>query len=96
MTRREPRFTPVATLGPGIPLGIYYALGRRSREILDKLRRDLMERLLKVASPMGLLRRGVRRSRRAGTSANFPQAFSHLALIDAAARIIVAERLVEL
>jgi hypothetical protein len=58
MTRREPRFTPVATLGPGIPLGIYYALGRRSREILDKLRRDLMERLPKVASPMGLLRRG--------------------------------------
>jgi len=27
---------------------------------------------------------------------NFPQAFSHLALIEAAARIIVAERLAEL
>jgi len=26
---------------------------------------------------------------------NFPQAFSHLALIEAAARIIVAERLAE-
>ena len=31
-----------------------------------------------------------------GTSGNFPQAFSHLALIEAAARIIVAERLKEM
>ena len=54
--------------------------------------RDLMERLLRVASPLGLFAEefDVDTGRHLG---NFPQAFSHLALIEAAARIIVAERL---
>ena len=56
--------------------------------------RDLMERLLKVASPLGLFAEefDVDTGRHLG---NFPQAFSHLALIEAAARIIEAERLQE-
>jgi GH15 family glucan-1,4-alpha-glucosidase len=56
--------------------------------------RDLMERLLREASPLGLYAEefDVDTSRHLG---NFPQAFSHLALIEAAARIIVAERLEE-
>jgi alpha,alpha-trehalase len=56
--------------------------------------RDLMERLLSVASPLGLYAEEFDTStgRHLG---NFPQAFSHLALIEAAARIILAERLEE-
>jgi alpha,alpha-trehalase len=56
--------------------------------------RDLMERLLRIASPLGLYAEEFDTStgRHLG---NFPQAFSHLALIEAAARIIVAERLDE-
>jgi GH15 family glucan-1,4-alpha-glucosidase len=52
--------------------------------------RDLMERLLRVASPLGLYAEefDVATGRHLG---NFPQAFSHLALIEAAARIIVVE-----
>ena len=56
--------------------------------------RDLMERLLRVASPLGLYAEEFD----AGTGrhlGNFPQAFSHLALIEAAGRIILAERLKE-
>jgi GH15 family glucan-1,4-alpha-glucosidase len=54
--------------------------------------RDLMERLLRVASPLGLYAEefDADTGRHLG---NFPQAFSHLALIEAAARIIIAERL---
>ena len=57
--------------------------------------RDLMERLLRVASPLGLFAEefDVKTGRHLG---NFPQAFSHLALIEAAARIIVSERLSEI
>jgi GH15 family glucan-1,4-alpha-glucosidase len=57
--------------------------------------RDLMERLLSVASPLGLYAEEFDTStgRHLG---NFPQAFSHLALIEAAARIVIAERLSEL
>jgi GH15 family glucan-1,4-alpha-glucosidase len=57
--------------------------------------RNLMERLLRVASPLGLYAEefDADTARHLG---NFPQAFSHLALIEAAARIIVAERLEEL
>ena len=57
--------------------------------------RDLMERLLREASPLGLYAEefDADTSRHLG---NFPQAFSHLALIEAAARIIVAERLEEM
>jgi alpha,alpha-trehalase len=56
--------------------------------------RDLMERLLRLASPLGLYAEeyDVDTGLHLG---NFPQAFSHLALIEAAARIIVAERLEE-
>ena len=53
--------------------------------------RDLMERLLHNASPLGLYAEELDAAtgRHLG---NFPQAFSHLALIEAAARIILAER----
>jgi GH15 family glucan-1,4-alpha-glucosidase len=56
--------------------------------------RDLMDRLLSVASPLGLYAEEFDTStgRHLG---NFPQAFSHLALIEAGARIILAERLEE-
>jgi GH15 family glucan-1,4-alpha-glucosidase len=56
--------------------------------------RDLMERLLRIASPLGLFAEeyDADTGRHLG---NFPQAFSHLALIEAAGRIIVAERLEE-
>jgi GH15 family glucan-1,4-alpha-glucosidase len=56
--------------------------------------RDLMEKLLRIASPLGLYAEefDVDTAHHLG---NFPQAFSHLALIEAAARIIVAERLEE-
>ncbi|MGH2983436.1 MAG: glycoside hydrolase family 15 protein, partial [Solirubrobacterales bacterium] len=56
--------------------------------------RDLMERLLRVASPLGLYAEEFdpNTGRHLG---NFPQAFSHLALIEAAARIIVAELMQE-
>ena len=54
--------------------------------------RDLMERLLRIASPLGLYAEEFdpQTGRHLG---NFPQAFSHLALIEAAARIIVPELL---
>jgi GH15 family glucan-1,4-alpha-glucosidase len=57
--------------------------------------RDLMEKLLSVASPLGLYAEEYDTStgRHLG---NFPQAFSHLALIEAAGRIIIPERIAEL
>jgi alpha,alpha-trehalase len=56
--------------------------------------RDLMERLLGIASPLGLYAEEYdpKTGRHLG---NFPQAFSHLALIEAAARMIVPERRAE-
>jgi GH15 family glucan-1,4-alpha-glucosidase len=56
--------------------------------------RDLMERLLRIASPLGLYAEefDAATGRHLG---NFPQAFSHLALMEAAARIIVPEMLEE-
>jgi GH15 family glucan-1,4-alpha-glucosidase len=57
--------------------------------------RDLMERLLRIASPLGLYAEEFD-SRSARHLGNFPQAFSHLALIEAATRIVVNERLEEL
>jgi GH15 family glucan-1,4-alpha-glucosidase len=56
--------------------------------------RELMERLLRVASPLGLYAEEfeAESGRHLG---NFPQAFSHLALMEAAARIIIPERLAE-
>ncbi|HEY5275991.1 MAG TPA: glycoside hydrolase family 15 protein, partial [Coriobacteriia bacterium] len=56
--------------------------------------RRLMERLLRIASPLGLYAEEFE-SDSARHLGNFPQAFSHLALIEAAARIIVSERLAE-
>ncbi len=56
--------------------------------------RDLMERLLRIASPLGLYAEEFE-TETARHLGNFPQAFSHLALIEAAARIIVSERLKE-
>jgi GH15 family glucan-1,4-alpha-glucosidase len=55
----------------------------------------LLEKLLRIASPLGLYAEEfeVDRARHLG---NFPQAFSHLALIEAAGRIILNERLEEL
>ena len=52
--------------------------------------RDLMEKLLRIASPLGLFAEefDADTGRHLG---NFPQAFSHLALMEAAARIIVPE-----
>ena len=57
--------------------------------------RDLMERLLRIASPLGLYAEefDAATGRHLG---NFPQAFSHLALIEAAGRIILAERVEEI
>jgi GH15 family glucan-1,4-alpha-glucosidase len=57
--------------------------------------RDLMERLMREASPLGLYAEefDTATGRHLG---NFPQAFSHLALLDAAARIILQERLSEI
>jgi GH15 family glucan-1,4-alpha-glucosidase len=56
--------------------------------------RDLMERLLRIISPLGLYAEefDVATGRHLG---NFPQAFSHLAMIEAASRIILAERMSE-
>jgi GH15 family glucan-1,4-alpha-glucosidase len=61
----------------------------------ERRARDLIERLIRVASPLGLYAEEFE----AGTGlhlGNFPQAFSHLALIEAAGRIILAERIAEL
>ncbi len=57
--------------------------------------RDLMERLLRIASPLGLYAEEFDTDT-AHHLGNFPQAFSHLALIEAAARIILLERLREI
>ncbi|QYN20029.1 glycoside hydrolase family 15 protein [Amycolatopsis sp. DSM 110486] len=56
---------------------------------------SLMERLLRIASPLGLYAEEfeVDRARHLG---NFPQAFSHLALIQAASRIILSDFMAEL
>jgi GH15 family glucan-1,4-alpha-glucosidase len=56
--------------------------------------RDLMERLLSVASPLGLYAEEFDPTTRRHLG-NFPQAFSHLALLEAAAPIIVAEAIPE-
>jgi GH15 family glucan-1,4-alpha-glucosidase len=57
--------------------------------------RDLMDKLLRIASPLGLYAEEFETSsgRHLG---NFPQAFSHLALIEAAGRLILTERVQEI
>ena len=57
--------------------------------------RDLMEKLLRIASPLGLYAEEFETAS-ARHLGNFPQAFSHLALIEAAGRIILGERIEEL
>lgn len=61
----------------------------------SKRARDLMERLVQISSPLGLYAEeyDVDTGHHLG---NFPQAFSHLALIQAAERIITTERLAEI
>ena len=56
--------------------------------------RDLMEKLLRIASPLGLYAEefDAETGRHLG---NFPQAFSHLALMEAAARIMIPELLAQ-
>jgi len=49
-----------------------------------------MERLLRIASPLGLYAEEFETAS-ARHLGNFPQAFSHLALIEAAGRIIIDE-----
>jgi GH15 family glucan-1,4-alpha-glucosidase len=65
--------------------------------IIGEMRRarDLMQRLVKVASPLGLYAEeyDVATGRHLG---NFPQAFSHLAAVEAAAAIVLAERMAEI
>jgi GH15 family glucan-1,4-alpha-glucosidase len=56
--------------------------------------REMMDRLLRIASPLGLYAEEFETAT-ARHLGNFPQAFSHLALIEAAGRIIVADRLKE-
>jgi GH15 family glucan-1,4-alpha-glucosidase len=53
-----------------------------------------MERLVRIASPLGLYAEEFEADT-ARHLGNFPQAFSHLALIEAAGRLIIAERLKE-
>src|SRR5205814_642198 len=64
--------------------------------IIGELQRanDVMERLLRAASPLGLYAEELD-AETGYHLGNFPQAFSHLALIEAAGRIILAERLEE-
>jgi GH15 family glucan-1,4-alpha-glucosidase len=59
-----------------------------------KRARDLMDTLLRAASPLGLYAEELHASS-GHHLGNFPQAFSHLALLQAAARIIAVERLEE-
>jgi GH15 family glucan-1,4-alpha-glucosidase len=61
---------------------------------LDRAR-QLMDQLLYVASPLGLYAEELEASTNHHLG-NFPQAFSHLSLIEAAARIMLAEQLAEL
>jgi alpha,alpha-trehalase len=56
--------------------------------------RDLFEKLTRIASPLGLYAEEFDVSTGFHLG-NFPQAFSHLALIEAAGRIIIAERMPE-
>ena len=53
--------------------------------------RDLCEKLLAYSSDLGLYAEEIDTSARAATSGNFPQAFTHLALINAVMHVIRAE-----
>ena len=57
--------------------------------------RDLLERLIRISSPLGLYAEEFD-TETGHHLGNFPQAFSHLAMIEAAGRLILAERIAEL
>ena len=57
--------------------------------------RDLLERLIRIASPLGLYAEEFD-TQTGHHLGNFPQAFSHLAFIEAAGRLILIERLAEI
>jgi len=57
--------------------------------------RDLLGRLIRIASPLGLYAEEFD-TQTGHHLGNFPQAFSHLAMIEAAGRLILSERLGEL
>jgi alpha,alpha-trehalase len=57
--------------------------------------RDLLERLIRISSPLGLYAEEFD-TETGHHLGNFPQAFSHLAMIEAAGRLILSERLAEL
>ena len=57
--------------------------------------RDLLERLIRISSPLGLYAEEFDTDT-GHHLGNFPQAFSHLAMIEAAGRLILSERLAEL
>ena len=57
--------------------------------------RDLLERLIRISSPLGLYAEEFD-TQTGHHLGNFPQAFSHLAMIEAAGRLILSERLGEL
>lgn len=48
-------FALIATLGPGIPMGIYYALGDRSADVLSKLRTRMVRNNQAIMSVLCLL-----------------------------------------
>ena len=68
------------------------ALGARDHRRDAASLRDLMAKLVRVASPLGLYAEefDVDTGHHLG---NFPQAFSHPALVEAAGGIVLAERL---
>jgi alpha,alpha-trehalase len=57
--------------------------------------RDLLERLIRISSPLGLYAEEFD-TETGHHLGNFPQAFSHLAMIEAAGRLILSERIAEL
>ena len=57
--------------------------------------RDLLERLIRIASPLGLYAEEFD-TQTGHHLGNFPQAFSHLAFIEAAGRLILTERLAQI
>ena len=95
LRHRRDRRRPVRQGGHLPDLLVLAGVRARHRRRDAARRPTCMERLLRISSPLGLYAEEfeVDRARHLG---NFPQAFSHLALIEAAGRIILADRLEEL
>ena len=66
-------------------------LARLSTHVIGEVQRarDLMERLLRIASPLGLYAEEFDVTATGHHLGNFPQAFTHLALIEAASQIVI-------